>query len=112
MQIRQRSKSKLLPGRHCQSTRGYSCSVFHAASDIRDEAGHAAVGWREASQLLGILKRRYDIPGITVERRQSKQGVAVVRMPGQVLLQYPDGPVELAGCVQRNRVYIGISRPV
>src|SRR5262245_6071311 len=86
-------------------------SVVQTSWDIADEADHPAVIWGNASQLLGVLQSRDDIPGITVERCQGEQGVTIIRIPDQILFQDCDGFINPAGRMQRDGVYIGVSQP-
>lgn len=55
---------------------------FQTCAKIIGGASQIMVVRDNASELLGIFESGADISGVAVERQQSEESVAIVRMPG------------------------------
>src|SRR6266436_5054319 len=85
---------------------------FIAKLKLLDESCHIPVIWCGPGQPLGVFERSFDVAGITAESDKRQQGIAIIRMPLQALLENGHGFVAASRRMQRHGIDIGVSRAI
>jgi hypothetical protein len=85
---------------------------LQAGAEIVEELSKIGVIRGDMGELPGVFQSSVDVARVAVECDQCHEGVAVVRMPGQIRLQNVQRFVGVARRMQRNGVDIGITGSV
>ena|SRR6516162_476434 len=85
---------------------------FDPALKILDEVSNVSVIRRNSREPLGVFECSGKFSGIAVEGYECQQDVAILRMPGQAILEHSDRLLAAAGGMERDRINIRIARAI
>jgi hypothetical protein len=60
--------------------------LLQPAPKVFDESIQVTIVWCQAGKLLSVFEGCTDVARVTVEGYKGKQGVAIIRMPGDAVL--------------------------